>query len=285
MSRLDEIVRAKQREVEALRESTHPGHLRSEGIPSSQDVVGLESRPKAMLKIAFDARKFGDYGIGTYIRALLDGFAVHPSQPSLTLFGLRDGAGRLSIPQNWSFRSVPYRPYGLGEFFRMGAEVRGSRCDLFHSPHYTVPLSPGIPTIVTVQDLIQLRFPAIFSPIQRAYAKFMVAHALRTAVLVVTPSEATKADLVSLFHAHEHRIKVIPLGVDPAFRPCSQERIDLIRQKHRLPDRYVLFVGNPKPHKGIVQLLQAMKTISRQYNDLSLVIAGGTQVDKTRIHG
>ena len=32
MSRLDEIVRAKQREVEALRESTHPGHLRSEGV-------------------------------------------------------------------------------------------------------------------------------------------------------------------------------------------------------------------------------------------------------------
>lgn len=132
---------------------------------------------------------------------------------------------------------------------------------------------------MTVHDLIHLRFPAIFSRLQRVYARFMLGHAVKVAALVLTPSEATKRDLVAFLGTDPAKIRVTPLGVDESFRPHSETALSVVRTKYSLPERFVLFLGNPKPHKGIKNLLQAMADIHRQDKDLHLVIVGGTEVD------
>ncbi len=232
-----------------------------------------------MISVAFDARKYSDYGIGTYVRHLLGGFARRPSAPRITLFTARDVPGPDRLPQEWARTEVPFKPYGLGEYFLFGRLIRKSGCTLFHTPHYTTPAHPGIPTVVTVHDLIHLRFPDIFSAVQRAYARFMLNHAAKVAALILTPSEATKRDLVAIIGADPAKIKVTPLGVDRSFRPRTEQELASVRVRYSLPERYVLFLGNPKPHKGILKLLQAMSRIHARDKELYLVIAGGTEAD------
>jgi glycosyltransferase involved in cell wall biosynthesis len=232
-----------------------------------------------MIELAFDGRKYSDYGIGTYIRRLLDGFAAMPSGPDCTVFVGPDTRITSEYPQNWKIERVDYPPYGLGEFLSFGRDVRRSGRKLFHTPHYTTPLAPGLPTVVTVHDLIHLRFPEYFGVHQRAYARLMVGHACRIARVVLTDSEATRKDLVEMIRVPESKIRVIPLGVDEDFKPATPEKVEELRERRGLPDRYVVFVGNPKPHKGIDILLQAMKDKSIQDKGLVLVIAGGSESD------
>jgi glycosyltransferase involved in cell wall biosynthesis len=238
-----------------------------------------------MITVAFDGRKYADYGIGTYVRRLLKGFSTMPDGPECTVFlgtGVSLGS---AFPDTWRFQTVPYAPYGLGEFFRFGKEIRTSGRTLFHTPHYTTPLDPGLPTVVTIHDLIHLRFPEYFGPHRRLYARLMVGHACRTARSILTDSEATKRDLVEMIGAPESKIRVIPLGVDDDFRPASDAEIHALKERYALPDRYVIFVGNPKPHKGIDTLIEAIKPKYGLPKELTLVIAGGSDADAVVIRG
>lgn len=236
-----------------------------------------------MISVAFDGRKYADYGIGTYVRRLLRGFASMPSGPECTVFVGQGVSLGPDYPSTWRFQTVPYTPYGPGEFFRFGRDIRRSGRSLFHTPHYTTPFAPGLPTVVTVHDLIHLRFPQYFGLHQRVYARCMVGHASRTARLVLTDSEATKKDLIEMIRVPESKIRVIPLGVDEDFRPATDAALQEVRRRHRLPDRYAVFVGNPKPHKGIDVLIEAMRDMYSISKDLSLVIAGGSDGDAVTI--
>lgn len=236
-----------------------------------------------MIKLAFDGRKYADYGIGTYVRRLLKGYATMSNGPECTVFVGPGTIPEAEFPPTWQFNAVPYASYGLGEFLRFGSDIRRSGRSLFHTPHYTTPLAPGLPTVVTVHDLIHLRFPQYFGPHQRVYARLMVGHACRTARSVLTDSEATKRDLVEMIRVPESKIRVIPLGVDEDFAPASETAIEDVRSRHALPERYAIFVGNPKPHKGIDVLMEAMRDICIISKDLSLVVAGGSDVDSWAI--
>ncbi len=236
-----------------------------------------------MISVAFDARKFADYGIGTYVRRLLEGFASRPSEIRCSVFLGKNDKGLAPVQPAWETENVPYQPYGLGEFVLFGEKIRRTGCQLFHTPHYTTPLAPGIPTVVTVHDLIHLRFPGYFNAFQRTYARLMIGHAVRTSRAIITDSEATRKDLVEMVGAPEARISVIPLGVDSVFKPSEAAAVKDVRLRYQLPDRYVVFLGNPKPHKGIDVLIHAMSLIANKDKDLHLAIVGGSEHDQKTI--
>ncbi len=236
-----------------------------------------------MIKLAFDARKYEDYGIGTYVRRLLKGFAQSHDGPECTVFVGPEFHPRSPFPSRWRIQTLPYKPYSVAEFVRFGRDVRQSGRSLFHTPHYTTPLAPGVPTVVTVHDLIHLRFPEYFGLPQRTYARFMVGHACRTAELVLTDAEATKRDLVEMIGVRESKIRVIPLGVGEEFEPATPETIAAVRKRRGLPDRDAVFLGNPKPHKGIDILMESFRANSFKSKELSLVVVGGSEADDATI--
>ncbi len=139
-----------------------------------------------------------------------------------------------------------------------------------------MPYRLNIPTIVTFNDLIPLIYPQYFNPLERII--FRIAHLLasRTAALVISISESTKADLIQYLRINPEKIIVIPLGVDYHFHPRSQEEIIHVRQRYALPEKYLLYLGMNKPHKNLGRLLKAFMQVIRnpQAAEVKLVIAG-----------
>ena len=113
------------------------------------------------VRIAIDARKLHDYGIGTYVRNLLRHLARLDDDDEYVVLcraedrGVAAELGR-ELPRRR--RSGP-APYSIREQFAVPLRLRRERADLFHAPHYVLPPLTPCRSVVTIHDCIHLRFP------------------------------------------------------------------------------------------------------------------------------
>jgi glycosyltransferase involved in cell wall biosynthesis len=145
----------------------------------------------------------------------------------------------------------------------------------------TLHIDHTIPTIVTVHDLIPLKFPTHFPVGLRGKINwFFQLRALRQASHIITDSESSKADISKIAGIAEERITVVPLG------PNHTQKIgigisDKIASGYNLPKKYLLYVGDINWNKNVVGLIKAFSEVSD--HNLSLVLVGKVFSDKPNI--
>ena len=173
-------------------------------------------------------------------------------------FGLR---------QQWAIPSLlrPYRSRGLRSAVRR---------PLFHSTYYLMPYRPGLPTLLTVYDLIALLHPQTVSLRARLFFRVATRLALTASERIVTISASARNDLLAHFPVDPSRVTPIPLATDPRFRPQPADEIERVRTKYNLPDRYIFYLGINKPHKNLPRLIDAYARIPHSAFRIPLLIAG-----------
>ena len=206
------------------------------------------------MRIGIDARKIADFGIGTYIRNLLGALVEIGGDAQYVAFAPRAAAAVL--PRGVEHVVVDAPHYSIRELIAVGRAAGRARLDLFHAPHYVVPLT-RVPLVVTVHDLIHLRHP---NPLARLYARQMIGRAVRRASRVLTVSETVKREIERTFGAKN--VIVAPNGVD---------HITTTSQRPRTTN-YFLFAGNDKPHKNVDLLVNAFERAGLA--GATLVLAG-----------
>lgn len=154
------------------------------------------------------------------------------------------------------------------------------RLDIFHGLDES-----GIPLfckrrkyVVTIHDVIPLMFPWAFPWKHRLVSRFALSRVGRQADVVIVPSSASKEALLRYLSVDEGKVVVIPWGCEDQFRPKGNgASLDLVKQRYRLPGRYILFLGTLEPRKDVVTLLQAYAQICDRplAANVKLVIAGG----------
>jgi glycosyltransferase involved in cell wall biosynthesis len=147
--------------------------------------------------------------------------------------------------------------YGLAEHFAVPAEARRAGAELLHAPHYTLPLMWRGPSVVTIHDLIHIRFARFHRPGVALYARAMASLAARRARVVITDSESTRRDVLELLGAPAGKIRVVPLGVSRSIHRVDTESAAGFLAERRLPIDHVLYVGARKGHKNLELLLRA----------------------------
>jgi len=153
------------------------------------------------------------------------------------------------------------------------------QCRLWHAPHYNVPWWTVSKTalVVTIHDLIHWIFrKEFFSPLQAAYASFMLRQAVQKSNHVITVSQNTKEDLVRYFGADPQKVTVTYEAVAPQFKPLDDPRaVSELKQRLGLSGTYFLYVGSLKPHKNVLSLLRAFRKLrSARKLKAGLVLAG-----------
>lgn len=163
--------------------------------------------------------------------------------------------------------------YSRAEQTALPAILRATGADLAYFPHFNAPFFCPVPFVATVHDLILHRYPGDAPAWKRAAYRVLVHRTLRRARAVVAVSEWTKRDVADSYGPGvAKKTTVVGEGVDDAYRPAPQTRIEAVRDRYGLRRPFFLYVGNCKPHKNVETLLSAY---SLAQPDAELVLVSG----------
>lgn len=149
--------------------------------------------------------------------------------------------------------------------------------DLIHYPFFdlffsTLPLLKTAKTVVTIHDVIPLKYPAYYPAGIRGQLKFIKQRAaLKNVAAIITDSQASKKDLHQYLDLSLDKIKVVYLAGNPKIEPATTYQITKVRHQYHLPANYLLYVGDINYNKNLPQLIKALKFIPEKY---SLVLVG-----------
>jgi glycosyltransferase involved in cell wall biosynthesis len=230
--------------------------------------------------LAVDARKLTDFGIGTYLCALLRGLEDRRDVELTAVVRPGHEARLEDLAPSARAVTTAAGGYSLAEHVRMPATLWREGVDLVHIPHYVVPALSPRPVVTTVHDVIQLFYPpAERAGLARLYLRVVLRSALRRSRVVITVSRTSRRDLINLFGADPDRLVVVPNGVDPDLgaRPSDTE-VDALKEFYGLQAPLVLIVTNDKPHKNLEMILRAYHLAVRRHRiPGQLVFVGGVE--------
>ena len=151
--------------------------------------------------------------------------------------------------------------------------------DVIHSPHYSMPLRPGLPTVVTIHDLTFFTAPDTHSPVTATFYKAAIRTSAWRATRLIVPSKATRDEVERVLEADSTKIDVAYHGVDHAFfnRP-GQAQLDRVAGRLGLHGRpYVAYLGTLEPRKNVPALIAGWaEAVADLSEPPALVLAGGT---------
>ncbi len=238
------------------------------------------------LRIAFDARRIGDFGIGTYIRNLIHALAAIDRENHYILITLRRGEPDLAnLPPNFEI-AVYERPdtHWLNHF-SFYFFLKELSPDLVHAPVNTVPLLMPQPYVVTVHDMSSILYAV--DPQRRGFRRFLLRRGLVRASCVIAVSAATQRDVETLLGVPADHMRQIYDAPDPRFlRKRAQPTDGAAAERQRTLERYqikhpfLLYAGAVRPQKNIPRLVEAFAVLRGDlerhpvYKDLRLIIIG-----------
>lgn len=167
---------------------------------------------------------------------------------------------------------LSFETFGTGDNFDWDEQVAIPARIVRDRPrlvHFLAPYAPlVVPAryVVTIHDLIDLRYPQFVKPKAHWYYRVALRRIARAARCVITDDERTADDLVAFYAIQRRRIAVIPLGVD----------LDAV-EPIRPPRPYVIYAGNRRPHKDLATLAAGWSRVDAECA-LDLVVTGDTDV-------
>jgi glycosyltransferase involved in cell wall biosynthesis len=233
------------------------------------------SGPRVALDVSYE--RLVGIGTGVYIRNL--GAALEPLMNGRLVrvasrFARRPRAARRTARERLDtlVRDLWWHQAGAV----VAARRRGAT--LLHMPVGLGPVAGNFPTVVTVHDVMPIRLAHLYRPWYRWYAGAVMPRFARRARIVIADSRTAKEEIVQWLGVEPERIAVVPLGVDPAFRPTApgDPAADAVRERYQLPASYILAVGSVEPRKNLTRLLEAVRLLRSRpgTRDVTLVHAG-----------
>lgn len=237
------------------------------------------------LTIGYDAKRAlsNGTGLGNYCRTLLNDLGTTDTTDSFRLYvpdlGRDDLRSKLIMPAN--MKLVTPRTglqKALSSMWRIKGivnDLRRDGIDIYHGLTGELPFgisSTGIKSVVTIHDLIFMRHPEYYSPIDVAIYKWKFRNAIRQANRIIAISECTRRDIMELGEIDDSRIHVVYQSCDTRFRlQVTPEQKQDVRARYSLPKHYVLFVGTIEERKNALLAAQALPYLS---DEIHLVLVG-----------
>lgn len=238
--------------------------------------IGLDTRPLEEGFKAHYGRGIGRY-TGELIAHLLKGGETSGA-PTYKL--VEAGSNELGV-HGWKNKLLSVTPAGkvtLETQLILPWSIAQLGVDLFHFfAHGDAPAWSSVPYVVTVLDLIPLRFPELYKadrPTWRYhFARFLEYRAIARATGILAISESTKKDLQELLGVAEEKIRVTPLAVGSQFRRRIflrenwENDIRQVRQNLGIAEErpLLLYVGGIDARKNITFLIEVFSEVVKNH--------------------
>jgi glycosyltransferase involved in cell wall biosynthesis len=235
------------------------------------------------MNIGFDAKRaFLNFtGLGNYSRFIINGLQENFPYEKYFLFtpkgnnhseviDLRQANTQVVMPSRLLLRGGLWRTYGI----RFEESVK--ELDVYHglSAELPVGLHSSIRQVVTIHDLIFLRYPELYNPVDCFIYSRKARRACEKADKIVAISQQTAQDVVDFYKIDPSKIKVVHLGCHAIFRKAlAKSEIDAVKSKYQLPQEYLLSVGTIEKRKNLELVINALAHMSSDRR-IKLVVVG-----------
>jgi glycosyltransferase involved in cell wall biosynthesis len=150
--------------------------------------------------------------------------------------------------------------------------------DVIHMPNYSMPLRPGLPTVVTIHDLSFFTDPDRYTQLNAVSLMSATKTSARQATRLIVPSNATRDELVRVLGIDPERIDVAHHGVDHRlFHRPNEVQVSRVTARLGLHGKpYVAFLGSLTPRKNAAALVSGWSAaVADMTEPPALVLAGG----------
>ncbi len=238
--------------------------------------------------VGFDAKRaFCNFtGLGNYSRSTIGMLSAYqpdnryilytpPYQPDVKQHAFAKQKN-ISIKQPCGLYKIypsAWRSFGIA------SNAKHDGVQLFHGLSGELPTGlarRNIRSIVTIHDLIFLRYPQFYNAVDRLIYKKKFLAACDESDLIIAISKQTKQDIIDYFGISDYKIRLVYQGCDPQFyEPCSDEKKKAVVEKYKLPAKYILYVGTIEKRKNLNAIIRALPSVPQEYK----LVAIGSPTD------
>ncbi|MBW4890848.1 glycosyltransferase family 4 protein [Mucilaginibacter sp. HMF5004] len=233
------------------------------------------------MKIGYEAKRafLNMTGLGNYSREVIRMMASNypdneyllytPKVKTNNRLGFLSGFAQIKtiLPKSKLFTSW-WRSRGVV------ADLKRDGVQVYHGLSHELPIGihqTRIRSVVTIHDLIFMRFPQYFGFVSRQIYYSKIKYACTHTNSIIAISERTKTDIIELLGTDPAKIEVIYQGCDDSFKvKQSLKRKTEVKQKYHLPDHFILNVGTIEPRKNLLVLIKALPLLPH----VKLVVIG-----------
>lgn len=250
------------------------------------------------MRIAIDVRHSRDYGIGTYIRNMVQSLARIDGENTYVLAGRKEDLREFGeLPANFRRAVFPRSDSGLLNQISFPLFLRQLKPDLCHVPLNSAPLLMPQPYVVTIHDMSSLLFSDVrqtdSSSLRHHYRLFRFRRSLLRAQHIIAVSKSTQRDVEDLMSIPHDRIRQIYSAPDPRFLEHShfassgspaygawEEERQKTLERYQIGYPFLLYAGSVRPQKNVPRLVEAFAVLRNElenhplYKDLRLIIIG-----------
>lgn len=217
------------------------------------------------------------YKIGIDVQTTLGqktGFGYYVENLVKELQKIKDGVSyELIAPETKSDFSTPQRL--IWDQFSLPKIAQEKKVDLLHQPAFSAPIFFSKPVVVTIHDLIAIKYGRDISFWSRQYFGRFMPFTYHFAAHIMASSEYTKKDIMEVLNVPEEKISVVYLALDHIVSsPIAKEDIAKTKKKFGIQEPFLLYVGTINPRKNLVFLTQIFERVLTKIPKMQLVIAG-----------
>ncbi len=222
------------------------------------------------MRVAIDIRRAGDFGVGTYLRNIINQLARLDRTTRYLLIGRRQHLEEFDpLPENFELLEYAADPGSFHTHLHLPFLLRRRNVDLLHMPWFYAPALVPCRLVITVHDLTDVLAPPLGStPAVQAGRLFFARRALARAHRILAVSHSSKRELARVFGIPESKIEVIYNALDERFiREPLPSDADRVLERHAVNYPFVLYAGNIKPQKNLARLIEAFAVAKAELRD------------------
>jgi len=236
-------------------------------------------------RIGIDARFYGPLGkgLGRYTQEMVDNITKLDQINKYVIFLRKENFNEFGC-DGVRVKKVlaDIKWYGFAEQIILPYYIWRERIDLMHFPHFNVPVFCPVKFIVTIHDLILIKFPTkrattlgpVIYKIKNFIYKIVILSAVKRAKKILAVSQFTKDDLIKQFKLKPDKLVVTYEGVAELTNINAPVDVSAVLNKYIISRSYLLYVGNAYPHKNLEGLIKVFSEINKSKPELKLVLVG-----------
>lgn len=227
--------------------------------------------------IIIDARMVDEHlhGIGRYTYELIKGISSRDEFNVKLVVNDIELSKEIFKNCKVSFIKVKSKFLSLTEVIELPLKLNKYKGYIYHTPSFSCSPFINLESYITIHDLNHLALPQYYSKLHTLYYKLIVKPFANKCEKIFTVSNFSKNEIINWLKCNDDKVIVTYNGIDEKFHPITdKDELDKVKKRYKLPDEFILYVGNQKPHKNLETLVKAMKNVD------SILIINGKPCDR-----